>query len=325
MKPYRLKRNWEDGALAGALLMTLVVGVLIHTEPGTTDKTPRFDRSRVTTGEPAKTSGRLLAASPVGTYEVIGDRNLLAGSGVVAPDETAGDAEEGSPEVPAVSITTMDSARRDPASDMIAPVGVVEVAGEIFVMLEDGRRGETVYRGVGQTAFGYLVRAIDGNQVKLEREGREYRLELGDNKPERTRGAIVRNPETLAQLPVELQQSVLGLLPPGSELRRVRSGLENGQMVYRVSAIKDGLDTDLRVAPDGQVLRKDSEVTFNDVPSAVVDSASRALPGYSVNPRNPPTIRDRGGQRSYEIEVRAQDGRQVDLILAPDGSVIGRD
>ncbi len=216
--------------------------------------------------------------------------------------------------------------------ERIAFTGFVKLGSERYAVIENMTLGETRTVRGGDTAFGYRVERIEEDAVTLERDGNTLHLAIGENKPERgsvrlaggVRGANLQS-SALASLPPNLQSVVGQVLPAGGEVRRVRTDTENGQPVYRVEKRVDGLEYEVRMTPDGRVVRMAAQMRYNDVPPAVLSSANAALAGYTINPRDIPRLHERNGERYYEIEVRAENGREVDLRIAPDGRVIGRD
>lgn len=222
---------------------------------------------------------------------------------------------------------------QNPPQPQVAVVGSFKVNNERFALVEDLTKGESRMVGEGESAFGYRVARINDETVTLERDGDTLHLALGENKPQRgarlaggmmpTAGGASQ--AALAQLPPNLQSTVSRLMPAGGEMR-VRTDTENGQLVYRVNQRVNGLDYSLRLAPDGRVLRMSNEVRHTDMPSAVAASANSALAGYRVNPNDTPRMEVRDGQTYYQIEVVPEGGgREIDLRIAPDGRVIGRD
>jgi len=163
--------------------------------------------------------------------------------------------------------------------------------------------------------------------VTLERGGRSFRLALGENKPERgARGGQGSGTTSTAPvvLPANLQGLVSRLLPPGGAIR-VRMVTDNGQPAYHVDTKVNGLDHEVRLATDGTVLRRESEMRHEDVPQHVAAAANN-IPGYRVNPDNPPTHFERNGQRYFQLEmIPADGGKKIDVNIAPDGTVLGRE
>lgn len=223
------------------------------------------------------------------------------------------------------------------AQNTVAVVGTVRIGKDTYALVEDLARGESRLVREGETVFGYRVARVNDETATLERDGDTLHLALGENKPQRggvrLAGGIAPNiasnapnssQSALAQLPPNLQATVSRLMPAGSDLR-VRTDTQNGELVYRVNQRVNGLDYSLRLAPDGRVLRMSNEVRNADLPAAVMAAANGALEGYTVNMNDTPRLEMRDGRTYYQIEVRAANGRNVDLLVAPDGTVIGRD
>jgi hypothetical protein len=61
-------------------------------------------------------------------------------------------------------------------------VGTVTAGNETFVLVEDVAKGETRQVRAGESVFGYTVRAAGVDDAVLERDGRTYKVAMGEGK-----------------------------------------------------------------------------------------------------------------------------------------------
>lgn len=259
-------------------------------------------------------------------YAVIGERGLFQSTSSARIDNKSEAAQTTAAEVGSPPAAPVAGERvRTPLDDRIAATGVVQINGARHAALEDFGRGDTKFAREGDSAFGYRVARIEEHFVTIERGGHSFRLLLGENKPDRMPLKPGMTTASLDALPAHLQALALAQLPPGGEIRRIRMENLNGETVYRVQKKIDGLDHEIRMAEDGRVLRRESEVRHDNIPPHITAAANGAVEGYHVNRNDTPSLRERDGQRYYQIEmVPADGGKKIDLNIAPDGTVLGK-
>lgn len=325
-----MNRNQEKVAkgivvgLGGSLL--LAMGALtVLAKGGAVSSSTDDGKTAKATVKPRESPGPIMHAPS--DYAAIGKRNLFQPLTSARDDEKPVVVEEAAARVETPAAASAEPRTRTPLDDRVAVVGAVHFDGIRHAVMEDFGRGETRFVRVGDSAFGYRLARIEDAHATLERDGKTFRLALGDNKPERgVRGGSGGGPSTttVASLPANLQGLVDRLLPAGGT-NRVRASNVDGQPVYRVDTKVDGLDHEVQLATDGRVLRRTHEIRHDEVPSQVQSAANSALEGYRINPNNPPEYRERNGQRYYQIELMPADGgRKIDLNIAADGTVLGR-
>jgi uncharacterized membrane protein YkoI len=344
----KLKRTYRDALIIVGVAFVLSVGGVSawRRVAPPTDAAPRKRTSKPPAPKPQSKKVASTEASKGQLHnELIARRNLfrpLVAPKAETPPRAAPPSSNPRPTFPSTPFPTpRPMVTQNAAQNQVAVVGTVRIGKDTFALVEDLTRGESRLVREGESAFGYRVARVNDETATLERDGDTLHLALGENKSQRggVRFAggiapnIASNPASnaanssqtaLAQLPPNLQATVKQLMPPGSDLR-VRMDTQNGELVYRVNQRVNGLDYSLRLAPDGRVLRMSNEVRNADLPAAVMSAANSALEGYTVNMNDTPRLEMRDGRTYYQIEVRAANGRNVDLLVAPDGTVIGRD
>lgn len=75
-------------------------------------------------------------------------------------------------------------APQGPAADKIAVVGMVRLDGETQAVVEDLGRSETKFVAVGGEAYGYRLLTIGNSEATLTKNGKQYVVAIGENKPE---------------------------------------------------------------------------------------------------------------------------------------------
>jgi hypothetical protein len=313
-----LKRYYRDVLIVVTIALLLSAGGIAFMRrdatPTVSETSSRHDAS-VSLASAEKTESSATPAPAPTDNDLIARRDLFRPL-VEAPSPPAPPmAETKKPPAPTPPAPTPPPFRPMPmqplTQERIAFTGFVKLGSERYAVIENLTLGETRTVRGGDTAFGYRVERIEEDAVTLERGGSALRLAIGENKPERggarlaggVSGANVQS-SALASLPPNLQSVVGQVLPAGGEVRRVRTDTENGQPVYRVEKRVDGLEYEVRMTPDGRVVRMQAQMRYNDVPPTVLSSANAALAGYTINQRDTPRLYERDGQRYYEIEVR---------------------
>jgi len=126
----------------------------------------------------------------------------------------------------------------------------------------------------------------------------------------------------LADLPSAVQETIkreLGGVSP----EKIERDTDDGEVVYEVDAeTADGREIDLEVAEDGTLLEKQEEVRLADVPAAVRATIERELGGVSPEEIERQT---ENGEVVYEVDAETADGREIDLEVAEDGTLLDKD
>ena len=123
----------------------------------------------------------------------------------------------------------------------------------------------------------------------------------------------------LADLPSAVQKTVKRELG-SAYIDEIERDTEDGKVVYKVEAeTADGREIELEVAEDGTLLEKKEEVRLTDVPAAVRATIERELGG--VIPEKIERQTEEGTIR-YEVDAEMADGREIDLDVAEDGTLL---
>lgn len=287
---------------------------------------------RVTADTAAETAAS--AAGPVAVRDLF--RPAVQKTPALArPKQAAKSARVKSPRSPAPRLPAVTPPPAAPAPGPTRPalalVGVFVLGDQPRVVLQDTttRMSRTV--AAGEEAFGFRVTQIAGDAVTVSHDGTTYSLPIQEGAGTRVatlmEGIDVNLAEPgnakLASLPFVVRAAVRRVLPAGGEVREVRPDTEDGQSMYRIDKLVDGRLWQLRVGTDGTVIRWSQELPPTAVPAAVLAAANHALPGYQVNPTSRIRLRDRSGQRYYQIEVRQAEGEgRTEVRVSPTGVVM---
>jgi hypothetical protein len=237
------------------------------------------------------------------------------------------------------------SPRPTPAPPRVAPSPVTvtpveEPALSLVGVMQDGETPVALIRQEGRSSAhrvrrgdevaGERVQSITGDEVVLARGGRSRTLHLDATGPQveiigQSSGFTAAERDAIEGLPWRVGMTAANIIPKGGDPPRVRTDRDDGQIFYEIEKRVDGLDWEIRIAQDGRVESIERDLRLESLPALVTAAANRAIPGYEINRTDTPKLLDRDGTRYYVIELREIDGRQeVDLRIAPDGRVIGR-
>ena len=126
----------------------------------------------------------------------------------------------------------------------------------------------------------------------------------------------------LADLPSAVQETVKRELG-SAHIDEIERDTEDGKVVYEVEAeTADGREIELEVAEDGTLLEKGEEVRLTEVPAAVRATIERELGGVSPEKIERETEK---GTVCYEVEAETADGREIELEIAEDGTLLDKD
>ena len=125
----------------------------------------------------------------------------------------------------------------------------------------------------------------------------------------------------LADLPSAVQKTVKRELG-SAYIDEIKRDTEDGKVVYDIEAeATDGREIELKVAEDGRLLEKGEEVRLAEVPAAVGATIEREL--GSVKPDKIKRQTEDGAIR-YEVDAETADGREIDLEVAEDGTLLDK-
>ena len=130
-------------------------------------------------------------------YELIVQRNLFraltsGGSGVggpampqPAPVPTPMPVVQPMPVQP----VPVNNANADDLRRAIAFTGIVETQSGKQALIENLQTGDSIYVSGGGSAFGYRILNISDNSIQLEKDGTQFSLNSGENKPDTNTGS----------------------------------------------------------------------------------------------------------------------------------------
>jgi uncharacterized membrane protein YkoI len=111
---------------------------------------------------------------------------------------------------------------------------------------------------------------------------------------------------------------------PKAEIQKWTKEKEGNVWVYDFEFTQERLHYEADVAEDGTIRNWEVEMSAVDLPARVQQAVTAKYPGGTIT-RAMRVTEVHGRKDSfvgYEVEVRTTDGRDVELILAPDGRVI---
>lgn len=211
--------------------------------------------------------------------------------------------------------------------------GVTRRGNAVQAIIEDPEARITRTVQPGEKVFGYEVVEIAAESAVLQGEEGTFTLALDPGEAPTAIETLSdglglgdsRN-SLLAGLPSHVALTLSRVLPKEGELVRVRPDTDDGIRQWRVEKRINGMSHEVRIAEDGRILRVEARMKLENVPKIVTAAAEKAVAGYVINTSDTPRFWDRNGRKYYEIEVMRPGTREeIDLQIAPDGTVIGRD
>ena len=118
----------------------------------------------------------------------------------------------------------------------------------------------------------------------------------------------------------------------GGEVTAVEKEDEDGEIIYDVEKVVDGVEYEIEVTAGGVVNEvekegdeedddadddEDEEVALSDVPASVIEAANKAVPGGKIEEVE---MEEEDGKVSYEVE-KVVDGVEYDIKVTADGVV----
>ncbi len=121
-------------------------------------------------------------------YQIIVERNLFRPVTGASPAPESPETAPPPPTPPQPPVQPMPlpvpSGKIDEVKKGVAFTGAVQIAGVQRALLENLQSKEARYTGQGESAFGYRVMSISSQLVVLEKNGLQFTLTLGENKPD---------------------------------------------------------------------------------------------------------------------------------------------
>ena len=125
-----------------------------------------------------------------------------------------------------------------------------------------------------------------------------------------------------AQPPAAVMQT-LHTRFPGAEIQKWSKETENGVVLYDVEFTQQGHKLEADIRADGSLHNWESEVQLQDVPAAVRQTIHTKFPGATVRAiLAVNAVRDGKDElEGYEVVLATKDGKEVEITVAPDGTV----
>ena len=144
---------------------------------------------------------------------------------------------------------------------------------------------------------------------------------------------------SIEQAPAAVRAALLAQAQGGA-IREIEMENENGQAVYEAEVTIDGKEVKVKVAADGTVLGKEADdedegddgngeeedegeeqVSLTEVPGAVQATLVKEAAGAEIKEIEK---EDEGGRVVYSADV-ILNGQEVELKVAPDGTLLGKE
>jgi len=140
------------------------------------------------------------------------------------------------------------------------------------------------------------------HKEKAHKEEHEKKIRL-DQVPEGARKTILRKAE-------------------GAEIEEVEVETEEGRTVYEAEWEIEGREVEVTVTAEGEVVAWEKEVSLKEVPKAVRRTIRKQAAGAKAREIEV-EVETKGDRTVYEAEWK-QDGKEVEIKVAPDGKLLDR-
>lgn len=107
----------------------------------------------------------------------------------------------------------------------------------------------------------------------------------------------------------------------GGKVMKMKQIKEDGKILYVAEMMRDGKETEVEVFADGQICCIETKVKLVDLPAAVRAAVERETAGMKIEKIEEKVSK---GKKTYTVEAEIG-GKELDLELAEDGSVISRE
>jgi len=142
---------------------------------------------------------------------------------------------------------------------------------------------------------------------------------------------------TLDQVPQAVKATILKEAG-GAKIKEIEKETKGERTVFEAEFVKDGKEIEIKVAPDGTLLKREVEgeeeehegrreheeheqkVTLDQVPAAVKATILKEAGGAKIREIEKET---KGDRTIYEAEF-VKDGKEIEIKVAPDGTLLKR-
>jgi len=136
---------------------------------------------------------------------------------------------------------------------------------------------------------------------------------------------------TLDQVPEAVKKTILKEAA-GAKIKEIEKETKDGKTIYEAEFIKDGKEVEVKVAPDGTVLKreveeeeeegehheKEQKVTLDQVPAPVKKTILAETTGGEIKEIE---LESEHGRAVYEAEY-VKDGKKYEIEVSADGKVL---
>jgi len=114
---------------------------------------------------------------------------------------------------------------------------------------------------------------------------------------------------------------------PEAELKEASKEKEDDETVYEVSLVDQGRKIDVSVDDEGEIESTETEVAVADLPRAVASAIEAKYPKAAIRKAELIVEFEDGkeDERNYEVEIRTDAKKTIEVVLAPDGKIVEED
>ena len=124
----------------------------------------------------------------------------------------------------------------------------------------------------------------------------------------------------LAEVPEAARNTILHQAA-GHKVREIEKETEHGRTVYEAEWRVGGKEVEVKVAADGKLLERETEIALKDVPETARKTILKEAAGTKVTEVEKVVAGDRV---TYEAEWKT-DGKEIEITVSPAGKVLSRE
>lgn len=128
------------------------------------------------------------------------------------------------------------------------------------------------------------------------------------------------NQISLARLPEPAANAIEATIPGGTRLR-IKSEIQDGEMVFEVSVRRQNEVYDVTVSPNGHVFEIEKRILPRQLPKLIADAVRVRHPNSSVLKAK--EVSRENQVTGYELAMVTKEGRIVKAAFTRDGAMIG--
>jgi hypothetical protein len=140
---------------------------------------------------------------------------------------------------------------------------------------------------------------------------------------------IAREAARVDKLPDKVLQALHARFPK-AEIHKWTREKEDGRILFDIEFTQEGRKLEADIAVEGTIVNWEQEIPSAELPAAVRTAVEKRYPGADLRQAMAMTAVKDGGEKleGYEILLQADGKREVEITVAPDGTVLedsGRD